>query len=237
MELAVVTNSKNGTTIVGGRLISRAVHGFSGDYGDDVINALVLGTKDGDAVRQSLAVDGAIIIGGPEDITAVGFDFNNGLQATLLSQKMSNILENLTSIQFARQGEIVIQGPTPAQMAGRGVVPPNPDKDPDLLFDQIPEIADIINVSTPTASSAIQSALGKVVDGQAQRIVINLDRSPLDAAALQSVLNQIEPRTGRTWLDVIENGAPNISQFDPATLVSRIDVLDGSSISTLYVRG
>ncbi len=45
LELAVVTNSKNGTTIVGGRLISRAVHEFSGDYGDDVIRALSMATE------------------------------------------------------------------------------------------------------------------------------------------------------------------------------------------------
>ena len=166
--------TRNGDTIVGGRLITRAVHEWSDDYGDDVINALAMATTaDRGNVIASLAGDGVLIRGAREDIN--GVDFNlvppnvPADRVAIQSQKMSNILENLTAIQFARQGALIVQNPSKPY---RGLLPPDPNKNPDLAFDEVPELADVISVTRPEAERAIFNALQKVVDGQAQRIVI-----------------------------------------------------------------
>ncbi len=180
-----------------------------------------------------LAFDGVFIRGARENIsTEASFDLG---ESTIQSQKMSNILENLTTIQFARQGDLMVQNPS---RPFNGLFPPGGrDKSPDLAFANVPELADVASIQSATpAPNALRNALRKVVNGQAQRIVINLDRSQLDIDSLRAVLSETEVNSGRTWLELIEDGEPLVSQLDAVTLVSRIDVLDGGEISTLYSR-
>ncbi len=201
-----------------------------------MINALVLGTIDGDAVRAQFARQGIPLFGHPEEITTRAFDRPD----TIDTAQMSNILENLSSIRLARAG----WGPTQSPSAALRASVPDPSKEPDLYLNLTGKVADIISTGSTSTSpaAALSRAMEKVQSGQTQHVVMNLDRSPWEVQDLVDAFsNQQIVLEGSTYSSLEQAIAAGLPGTFPSNLangssfpVLLIDVIRGNELVQLY---